>query len=73
MDRLERNFSEQIDFFVLDVDIPESRAYMDQYAIRTRSTYVLLNATGEEVMRWSGPLDGNAVEAELSDYLETLE
>jgi hypothetical protein len=71
VDRLERDFSGEIEFIVLDVDLAESRLYMDEYAIRTRSTYVLLNASGEEVMRWSGPLDGDQVAAELTEFLES--
>ena len=73
MDRLERDFSAEIDFFLLDVDAAESRPYFDEYAIRSRSTYVLLNSTGEEVMRWSGPINGDQVAAELEAYLETME
>lgn len=73
MDRLERDFGTEIDFIVLDVDLAEARLYMDEYAIRTRSTYVLLNAAGAEVMRWSGPLNGDQVAAEMANYLATNE
>jgi hypothetical protein len=69
VDRLERQFENEVDFFVLDIDFPDSRTYLDQYAIRIRSTYVLLNAAGEEVMRWSGPLNGDQVTAEIANYL----
>ncbi len=70
MNRLEQDFSAEIDFFVLNVDLDDARRYMDEYAIRTRSTYVLLNTAGEEVMRWSGPLNSDQVAADLNDYLE---
>lgn len=73
MDRLERDFSAEIDFFVLDVDFHDSRTYLDEYAIRARSTYVLLNGAGEEVMRWAGPLNGNAVAADIEAFLATTE
>ncbi|MCA9919252.1 MAG: hypothetical protein KC445_14935 [Anaerolineales bacterium] len=73
MDRLEREFGDEIEFFVLNVDIVEARRYMDEYAIRSRSTYVLLNGAGEEVLRWSGPLDGDQVAAELSEFLASSE
>lgn len=73
MNRLEREFGDEIEFFVLNVDIVEARRYMDEYAIRSRSTYVLLNGAGEEVMRWSGPLDGDQVAAELSEFLASSE
>jgi hypothetical protein len=71
VDRLERDFSAEIDFFVLDIDIAESRHYLDEYAIRSRSTYVLLDSAGEEVMRWSGPLNEELVALELENFLET--
>ncbi|GJM41827.1 MAG: hypothetical protein DHS20C20_21090 [Ardenticatenaceae bacterium] len=58
---------------MLDVDIADSRPYMDEFAIRTRSTYVLLDAAGEEVMRWSGPLDGDLVAADITSFLESVE
>ena len=72
MDRLERDFSEEIDFFVLDVDLNESRRYLEEYAIRSRSTYVLLDGAGEEVMRWNGPLNEELVVIELEKFLETV-
>ena len=73
MDRLEREFGDEIEFFVLNVDLVEARRYMDAYAIRSRSTYVLLDGAGEEVMRWSGPLDESLVAAELANFLENGE
>ena len=73
MDRLEGDFSVDVDFFILDIDKAESRQYLDEYAIRTRSTYVLLNAAGEEVMRWSGPLNGDQVAAEITAFLTSSE
>lgn len=42
---------------------------MDTYGIRSRSTYVLLNGAGDEVMRWSGPIDGDQIAAELTAFL----
>ncbi|MCA9947206.1 MAG: hypothetical protein KC449_27190 [Anaerolineales bacterium] len=73
MDRLEREFEGEIEFFVLNVDLAIARRYMDEYAIRSRSTYVLLDGNGEEVTRWSGPLDEDQVSAQLAAFLESLE
>lgn len=70
MDRLKQDFGNEIEFFVLNVDFPDSRRAMDAYGIRNRSTYVLLNGAGDEVMRWSGPLEGEQVAAELAAFLE---
>ncbi len=69
MDRLEQDFGDEIEFFVLNVDFPEGRRAMDAYGIRNRSTYVLLNGAGEEVVRWSGPIDGDQIAAELTAFL----
>ena len=73
MDRLKQDFGNEIEFFVLNVDFPEGRQAMDTYGIRSRSTYVLLNSAGEEVMRWSGPLAEEQVAAELAAFLEAGE
>lgn len=73
MDRLEQDFGDEIEFFVLNVDFPEGRQAMDTYGIRSRSTYVLLNGAGDEVMRWSGPIDGDQIAAELTAFLENSE
>ena len=73
MNRLEQTFSDRVDFFVLDVDNPQSDAYMQQFFIRSRSTYVLLDANGNELTRWFGPLDETAVVTELNNILADLE
>lgn len=73
MNRLEQEFSDEIDFFVLNVDFPDAQAAMTTYGIRSRTTYVLLNANGEEVTRWSGPLAEDQVAAELAAFLETTD
>lgn len=73
MDRLKQDFGNEIEFFVLNVDFPDARQAMDTFGIRSRSTYVLLNGAGEEVMRWSGPLEGEQVTAELAAFLESGE
>lgn len=66
---LEETFSDRVDFFVLDVDVPESRPYFDQFAIRSRSTYVLIDAEGNELGRWAGPLNEAAVTAQMNNWL----
>lgn len=46
---------------------------MQQFFIRSRSTYVLLDANGNELTRWFGPLDETAVVTELNNILADLE
>ena len=72
MNGLEQAFSDQVDFFPLDVDKQESRPYFDEYAIRGRSTYVLLDAEGNEVRRWIGPLNAT-IDVELEALLAELQ
>lgn len=69
MNGLEEKFSDQVDFFILDVDLPESREYMDQFAMRGRSHYVLIDADGNELGRWAGPLNEAAVTAQMENWL----
>lgn len=73
MNGLEERFSAQVDFFVLDVDEPETAAYMEQYLIRNRSTYVLLDGNGEELGRWAGPLNEAGVAAQMERLLGELQ
>lgn len=73
MHRLESEFADRIDFFVLDVDRPESRTYFEAYSIRSRSTYVLLDGSGQEVRRWVGRLSETAMMEELTSLLVELE
>ena len=62
---LEKAYSDQIEFYVLDVDLAESKPYFEQYAINGRSTYVLLNPAGEELKRWVGPLREDQMKSEI--------
>lgn len=73
MNGLHDEFSDQIDFFVLNVDEPDARALFDTYAIRNRSTYILLDPDGNEVTRWNGPLRSANLAEELARYLNTLD
>ncbi|KAA3664714.1 MAG: hypothetical protein DWQ04_04285 [Chloroflexi bacterium] len=73
MHRLEEQFSGRVEFFVLDVDKPESRPYFEEYAIRSRSTYVLLDGNGNELKRWVGPLSGDSVAVEMNEILQSLQ
>lgn len=66
---LEKQFSDRVDFFILDVDGWNTAAYMEKYLIRNRSTYVLLNAEGEEIGRWVGPLDEASVALQMEQLL----
>ncbi len=70
MNGLSDQFSDQIDFFYIDIDQSESADVMQQINVRGRSTYVLLGSNGEELQRWAGPLDLDAVSAQISSQLD---
>ena len=72
MDRLENQFNEQVDFFRLDVDNPEARSVLQEFNIRQRSTYALIDAEGNVVKLWIGYLDEDMVAAELQEELSKL-
>ena len=66
-------YSDRIDFFVLDVDRSDSAGYMEQYYMRSRSTYVLLDPQGETVGFWVGPLDSKSMIAQLDSLLAEMQ
>lgn len=46
---------------------------MQEYLIRDRSTYVLLDGNGEEIGRWIGPLNEAGVAAQMEKLLSELQ
>ncbi len=68
MNRLNEQFSDRVDFFYLNVDEAQTQDIMSDLAIRNRSTYVILDADGNEVHRWIGslPFDGAAHDLEVA-------
>ena len=56
MNRLNEEYSDRVDFFYLDMDQAETLGIMSNLAARDRSTYIILDADGNEVHRWIGPL-----------------
>lgn len=69
MNRLNEQFADQIDIFYLDVDQPNTMDLVLPYGVRARSTYVLLDANGEKVTFWSGPLNEQAVADTIAELL----
>lgn len=66
---LEQAYSGPIEFYVLDVDLPESRPYFEEYAINGRSTYVLLDKEGNELKRWVGPIRETQMKREIEELI----
>lgn len=66
---LEQEYVDEIEFYVLDVDLAETRPYLEQYAINGRSTYVLLNAEGKEMQRWVGPIREAQMKRDIDELI----
>ena len=73
MDGLEETFGDRVDFFGLDTDLPETRELREKYVLTRRNTYVLVDADGNEIGRWVGPLYQEWIEDELDFALAGLE
>ena len=69
MDRLEQQFEGQVDFFHLDVDLPETREVRHTYGLTRRSQYALVDAEGNVIQTWIGPLNEAAVLADIEQFL----
>ena len=69
MNELNRQYSGQIDIFYLDVDEPETAALMEQFDVRRRSTYLLLDESGAEIARWVGPLNLASMQTQIDKRL----
>jgi hypothetical protein len=53
---LEQQFADQIDFIHLNIDIPAERDAASSLNMTRRSTYYLLDASGNVLNTWIGPL-----------------
>ncbi len=69
MNRLEAQFGDEIQFVHLNVDDPASRPLRDQFNVTHRSQYALVDANGEIVQRWFGPLGSSSIEGDIAAWL----
>jgi hypothetical protein len=72
VDGLKDEFAGQIDFFDLDVDMAETAAVRQEFGFTGRSQYALLDAEGNVVRRWFGPLQ-ETMAKEVAAVLRSLE
>ena len=63
------DFDTELDFIALNIDDAGSMPARQQYDIVSRSQYILLDASGQEVLRWVGPLNANQVIADINAHL----
>jgi hypothetical protein len=56
-----------MDFIILDVDNPKTEPVRMRFDMVQRMQYVLIDAKGNIVQRWFGPLNQSEVEAALTE------
>lgn len=69
MNRLEREFNQQADFFHFNIDRREFDAIREQLGLFRRSTYILLDPDGNEIRTWIGPLEEQAMINQMTELL----
>jgi hypothetical protein len=67
--RFENLYSEQIDFIHIDWDDPGTAEIAKRFGVLRRSTYVLIDADGNIVWTWIGPLTQAAVTGKIDEIL----
>ncbi len=70
MHGLEAEYWERIDFVYLDRESPGNREVVAQYGIRYQPVFILIEADGTEVTRWT-VLSEEGMRAEMDAYLES--
>lgn len=71
MNRLRAEFGDQIPFVKLDVDNPDTQETRQQFDLLQRSRYVLVDAEGDIVRAWIGPLAATDIESAIREFLES--
>lgn len=56
VDGLEREYGEQIEFVYLNIDDPSTAAAKEKYGYRYQPHFFLVDANGEVVQEWLGPV-----------------
>lgn len=69
MNRLEREFNEQADFFHFNIDRHEFDQTREELGLFRRSTYILLDPDGNEMQTWIGPLEEQMMLDQLTELL----
>lgn len=56
VDGLEREYGEKIEFVYLNIDDPDTEAAKEKYGYRYQPHFFLVDANGEVVQEWLGPV-----------------
>jgi thioredoxin-like negative regulator of GroEL len=66
---LEARYSGKIKFVYLDADDPATQAFQRQLGFRYQPEFYLLNAEGQVLSQWTGPVTEAQFEAEFAARL----
>lgn len=66
---LEAKYAGQIDFIYLDIDDPANDAAKQRLGFRAQPQFLLLDASGEVVQEWLGPVSADEFEAAFVQVL----
>lgn len=62
-------FKDRVDFVYLNIDIPETLEARQRFDIVARTQYVLIDAQGNPIKKWFGPLDEDVIKAAIDEFL----
>jgi len=66
---LEAKYAGQIDFIYLDIDDPANDVAMQRLGFRVQPQFFLLDADGDVVQEWLGPVDADDFEVAFVQVL----
>ena len=69
VDGLENEYGDRIEFVYLNIDDPETTAAKEKYGYRVQPHFFLVDAEGEVVGEWLGPVSRDAFVSAFQDVL----
>jgi len=66
---LEVDFYEKIRFSFLDIDDPDNQTIMRELGFRVQPEFYLVDAEGNVLQKWIGPVTKDQLEQVFNDYL----
>ena len=69
VDGLESEYGERIDFVYLNIDDPETAAAKEKYGYRVQPHFFLVDAGGEVIQEWLGPVSREAFAGAFEEVL----
>ncbi len=69
VNELRKKYEEQVDFRILDVDLPESEKESQEYGVRAIPTFIFLDASGNQVDTVVGSMTKSEFESKIKELL----